>query len=181
LRVILADVIRARDALSRLLGGRSAGAIGWSYLLRTLAAALVSFAACKLLGIASPVWALVSSVVVIMPGDRASITNAALRVVANVVGAGVGAGLASFGLPMLAEIVLGLPIVAGVCHLLALDIGARTAGVALVIVVVKDPQAVVGSSQARVAQVLLGCAVALAVTVVAASAERLSKQKAPPA
>ena len=169
-----AGVLRVRDAFSRLLGGRAAGEIGWSYVLRTLAAALLTLSACRLLGISQPVWALVSAVVVIMPTESASIASAVLCALANLVGAGAGVALASLGLPELAEIVIGLPLVAGISHLLGVDAAARTASVALLIVVARDPLAVADSSRMRVTQVLLGCAVALAVSAAAAAIEKHS-------
>jgi uncharacterized membrane protein YgaE (UPF0421/DUF939 family) len=166
-------LVQARDRVSTALGARTAGTIGASYALRTTAAALASFLVCRALAVANPIWAIVSSVVVILPSHRASVASAALRVIANLVGAAVGVAIAATELPAPAAIALGLLAVAALCRLLAIDGAARSASVSLIIVLLRNPGGVLGSSEMRVVQVLLGCAVALAVTLVASGIESL--------
>jgi uncharacterized membrane protein YgaE (UPF0421/DUF939 family) len=168
-----------RDRVAGLLGAQSSGRIGLSYVLRTISAAVLAILVCHLLGIVNPIWALVSAVVVIMPTTRASIASAALRVVANFIGAGVGAAIWLIGLPSIVAVVLGLPVVAALCRLLGLDAAARSASVALIIVSLKEPGGVLGSSEGRVLQVILGCTVALLDTVIAAGIERMVKGRIP--
>jgi uncharacterized membrane protein YgaE (UPF0421/DUF939 family) len=161
-----------RDRASTLLGARTTGTIGPSYALRTTCAAMASLLVARLLHVENPVWAIVSSVVVILPGHRASVTSAALRVIANMVGAAAGIGIAAIGLPSPAAIALGLLLVSALCRLLAIDGAARSASVSLIIVLLRDPTGVIGSSEVRVLQVMLGCAVAFVVTLAAAAIER---------
>jgi uncharacterized membrane protein YgaE (UPF0421/DUF939 family) len=167
-----------RARLQRLLGAQAGMRIGASYVLRTLIAASTSLEVSRALHIANPIWAVVSSVVVIMPEVHASVASAALRVVANLIGAGVGVAIAALSLPTLPSLLAGMAAVAGLCRLLGLDAAARSANVALLIVLLRDAHAVIGSSETRVLLVALGCAVALAVTIVAAQVERLLARSA---
>lgn len=167
-----AGVRARRDALSAFLGARAAGRIGKRYALRALSAAMLALLLGRLLHLESSLWAVVSAVVVIMPTNDASVTSALLRVIANVVGAGAGAAIAALHLGVPAGLAAGILLVSALCSLLAIDGAVRSANVALVIVLVRNPDSVMGSSEVRVAQVLLGCACALAVTIVAAAIER---------
>jgi uncharacterized membrane protein YccC len=172
LRVGFQRLRALRDRASAALGARASGVIGPSYALRTTAAAIASLLAARALGVANPIWAIVSSVVVILPGHGASVASAALRVIANLVGAAVGIGIAAIGMPPLPSIAIGLLLVAVLCRLLAIDGAARSASVSLLIVLSRPPGSVVDVSEIRVLQVLLGCAVAFVVTLVAAAIER---------
>jgi len=125
----------------------------------------------RLLDIANPIWAVVSAVVVILPEVSASVASAGLRVAANLIGAGVGVGIAALALPTIPSLLMGLVLVAGLCRWLRLDAAARSAGVALVIVLLRDESGVLGSSETRVLLVAIGCIVALAVTVVVGQIE----------
>jgi uncharacterized membrane protein YgaE (UPF0421/DUF939 family) len=102
------------------------------------------------------------------------VTATSLRVVANFIGAGVGALLAvhapSYPLPAL---VVGLFLVAFACRLLGIDAASRSASVALVIVLLRSSD-VLDTSKTRVLGVLLGCAVALVVTGVVSIVQRIT-------
>jgi uncharacterized membrane protein YgaE (UPF0421/DUF939 family) len=153
------------------LGATTETHIGISYVVRTTVSATAALELARALGIASPIWAVVSAVVVILPELSASIANALLRVVANLLGAGIGVAIAQLDLPLLPALVGGLAVVAACCRLLAIDAAARSAGVALVIVLLRDPTGVLGSSETRVLLVMLGCLVALVVTIAVAWCE----------
>jgi uncharacterized membrane protein YgaE (UPF0421/DUF939 family) len=161
-----------RDRASAALGARASGTIGPSYAIRTTCAAVASVLVARLLHVQNPIWAIVSSVVVILPGHRASVASAALRVISNMVGAGVGIAFAATGLPALPSLALGLLLVAFLCRVLAIDGAARSASVSLIIVNLRGPVDAVGSSEQRVLLVMLGCAVAFVVTLIAAAIER---------
>jgi uncharacterized membrane protein YccC len=168
----LRRVVELRDRWSKRLGAQSSGQIGLSYALRTTCAALASLFVCRALGIA-PIWAMVSSVVVILPSHKASVASAALRVIANLVGAAVGIAIAALGLPAVAALVLGLLLVAALCRLLAIDGAARSASVGFLIVSLRgEPASVIGTSEIRILQVALGCAIAFVITLIAARIER---------
>jgi uncharacterized membrane protein YgaE (UPF0421/DUF939 family) len=154
-----------RTRLARRIGAASETHIGPGYVVRTTVSATASLELARALGIAHPIWAVVSSIVVIVPELKASIANALMRVVANLLGAGIGVGIAALDLPLVPGLVAGLIAVAVCCRLLTIDAASRSAGVALVIVLLRDTTGVLGSSETRVALVMLGCVVSLVVTV----------------
>ncbi len=171
-RALLDRIRERRDRFAALLGAQASGKVGLSYAARTTAAALASLLACRALHVPNPIWAVVSSVVVILPSHRASVASAALRVIANLVGAGVGVAIAEVRLPPVAAVLVGLVVVAGLCRLLAIDGAARSASVGLIIVSLREPGGVVPSSEMRILQVVLGCSIAFVITLAAAWIER---------
>jgi uncharacterized membrane protein YgaE (UPF0421/DUF939 family) len=166
------DATGLKERISALMATQAAPRIDLSYALRTTGAAVASLLLCHLLHIQTPIWAVVSSVVVILPEMHASIYSAGVRVVANLVGATVGVAIAAIGMPPLPSLVSGLLGVAGACRLLGIDVAARTASVAVVIVLLRLPGAELGTSEMRVVLVMIGCLVGLAVTIVAAGIQR---------
>jgi uncharacterized membrane protein YgaE (UPF0421/DUF939 family) len=164
------ESLRARAA--RLLALPPGTRVGVSYVLRTTCAAVASLWLSRALHIANPIWAVVSSVVVILPEVQASVSSALLRTIANLVGAAAGLAISFLHLPPTASLIAGLLTVALLCRLIGIDAAARTASVAVIIVLLKDPYGVRTSSESRVALVMLGCGVALAVTVLATQIER---------
>jgi uncharacterized membrane protein YgaE (UPF0421/DUF939 family) len=158
-----------RDRLGRHLNAQASGRIGISYLARVTISAVASLLVSRALAIANPIWAVVSAVVVILPDANASVASAGLRVVANLIGAGVGAAIAAATLPPIAALVVGLCVVAGACRWLGVDAAARSAGVALIIVLLRDDT----NALTRVGLVMLGCTVALVVTIAVAQVERV--------
>jgi uncharacterized membrane protein YgaE (UPF0421/DUF939 family) len=166
-----------RDRFAELLGARTAH-VGPSYFARTTTSAVASLAIARALDIASPIWAVVSAVVVIQPELKGSVASAGLRVVANLIGAGVGVAIAALELPTMVALAIGLAGVAAACRLVGLDGAARSAGVALVIVLLRGEHEAVGSSEQRVALVLIGCLVALLVTLVFAGGQHIYRRLA---
>jgi uncharacterized membrane protein YgaE (UPF0421/DUF939 family) len=166
-------VLDFRRRLGELLAAQPSPPIGLSYAIRTASAGALALLSHRLLGSQAGIWAVVSAVVVIQPDHRASVAAAALRVVANIVGAGVGLLVGELlGAHQIVALVVGLLIVAFLCRKLRLDAAARTASVSLAIVLLKDPTGVLGSSETRLIGVVAGCAVALVVTMAAAQIER---------
>jgi uncharacterized membrane protein YccC len=176
LESMIPELRTLKDRLPELLRAPSEPRVGLGYALRTTTAAVLSVLLCRQLGIENPIWAVVSSVVVILPEVHASVSSAALRVIANLVGVTVGVAIDVCALPTIPSLILGLLAVAGACRLLRIDATARTAGVAVVIVLLRMPGAALGSSETRVVLVLLGCIIGLVVTIVAARIERAFSQ-----
>jgi uncharacterized membrane protein YgaE (UPF0421/DUF939 family) len=165
-----------RRRLGELLAAQRGPPIGLSYALRTVSAGCITLLAYPLLGAQAGIWAVVTAVVVIQPDIRASVAAAALRMVANIMGAGVGLVVGEFlGAQEVVALAVGLLIVAFVCRTLRLDAAARNASASLAVVLVRDPTGVLGSSETRVLGVLTGCAVAFIVTVAAAQLERFGR------
>jgi uncharacterized membrane protein YgaE (UPF0421/DUF939 family) len=155
-----------RDRFAALLGAQQGARIDASYVIRLTLAATAARELTHALGIAEPIWAIVSAIVVIFPEVKASVASAALRVVANLIGAGVGIAIAELGVPGLPALLVGLVAVAGLCRAAGLDGASRTATSALVIVLLRGGgDATVVSSEVRVGLVVMGCACALAVTI----------------
>jgi uncharacterized membrane protein YgaE (UPF0421/DUF939 family) len=165
-----------RRRLGELLAAQRGPPIGLSYALRTVSAGCITLLAYPLLGAQAGIWAVVTAVVVIQPDTRASVAAAALRMVANIMGAGVGLVVGELlGAQEVVALAVGLLIVAFVCRALRLDATARNASASLAVVLFKDPTGVLGSSETRVLGVLTGCAVAFIVTVAAAQLERFRR------
>jgi uncharacterized membrane protein YgaE (UPF0421/DUF939 family) len=147
--------------------------VGISYAVRVASAAAASMLMARLLQPQMGLWAVVSAVVVIQPDNRASLSAAALRVVANLVGASVGVAIGLvLGLHPFPAIVLAVVVVAGLCRALGLDAAARSANVSAAIVLLRGSEHLVVSLETRVLGVLAGCGIALAVTAVAVGIER---------
>jgi uncharacterized membrane protein YgaE (UPF0421/DUF939 family) len=166
--------VNARDLRSRLSGlfGLQPGPrVDASFVARTTAAAVFTLLISARLHVVNPIWAVVSAVVVILPEVRASVSSAAIRVIANLVGAGTGFVVSLLHLAPVSSLLLALPVAAILCRVARIDPAARTASVAVAIVLLKDPFDVKVSSEARVGLVVLGCSIALAVTLLAAPVE----------
>ena len=166
--------------LAAFLSTRPEERAGLSYALRVVVSALAAFLASRDLGISNASWAVVSAIVVILPGHRASVASAALRVTANVLGAGIGAGVGALHWSEAPSLLMGLLLVIALSRALAIDAAARSACVSLTIVLLRDPLSVLGSSRARVEQVLIGCTAAFLVTLAAALLERRPAAKETP-
>jgi uncharacterized membrane protein YgaE (UPF0421/DUF939 family) len=169
-----------RSRFATLLGIQPGARVGVSFAARTTCSAVVTLLLCERLHLLDPIWAVVSAVVVILPEVRASVSSAFLRVIANLVGAGVGLSVSFLGWPSLPSLALGLPVTALGCRITGIDAAARTASVALVIVLLKDPSDVRLSSEARVGLVVVGCSVALVVTVLSSAIEKALARRARP-
>lgn len=157
----------------RSLLGAGGPTIGVSYALRAAASASLALATFHLLGAEAGIWAVVSALVVIQPDESTSVGAALQRVIANLVGVAVGlvcAWLLGRWPPL--ALAVGVAMVAALCRTLRIDVAARSACVALAIVLLKGPSEALGSSRLRVFGVLTGCGVALLVSVVAAQIER---------
>jgi len=161
-----------RSRLAAALGADPGPPLGPGYALRTASAAVIAYGLSRLTGPQIGIWSVVSAVVVIQPEAHATVSAAALRAVANVVGAviGLAVGSALDAWPLLA-LAVGMLAVAAACRVLGIDAAARSASVSVAVVLLKDPDGVPGSSASRVAGVLAGCAIALAVTAISTVVE----------
>jgi uncharacterized membrane protein YgaE (UPF0421/DUF939 family) len=111
-------------------------------------------------------WAMISAILVLQPQLRQSLSVAATRIAANLVGAGVGLAIGSTLGEGIGQVLLGVAITSVACGLMRLDLGLRTACVATVIVMnVRDGPLVISGAERAVA-VTTGCAVAVALQLV---------------
>lgn len=118
-------------------------------------------------------WSIVSVLLVLAPEDKDSVHFSITRIWANSIGAAVG--LAFFLIPISTMFALCLAVVVtiSVCHYLALGNASRSALAALVIVFIQQNEASDWTiALKRVGSVLVGCLVALALTLVFKAAEQ---------
>jgi uncharacterized membrane protein YgaE (UPF0421/DUF939 family) len=128
-----------------------------------------------LTGLAGGIWAAVSAVIVTQPSMHPSVRASLTRVIANLIGASVGAVISlALGHHLLA-LAVGVLVTGMVCHFTKLDDALRPAYAAVVIVIMSaDAQGWRGSLD-RVLAVFLGCFCALAVGFVADKTATLLK------
>lgn len=110
-------------------------------------------------------WAAISAVIVTQPSLHPSVRASVTRVIANLIGAFVGAGFnlwLGHTLPALAG---GVMLTGLICHFARLDDALRPAYAAVVILILVSDSTWTGPLE-RVSTVIAGCAVALGVGMV---------------
>jgi uncharacterized membrane protein YgaE (UPF0421/DUF939 family) len=111
-------------------------------------------------------WALVSAALVLQPGFSQSLAASAIRVVANLLGAGIGAAISLTLGARLPEICLGLVAIILICEFARLDKGVRSACASVLIVMMKTDDTVLHRSLERVTAVAVGCGIALLLQII---------------
>jgi uncharacterized membrane protein YgaE (UPF0421/DUF939 family) len=159
---------RSRDVRAQL-GGRALQL----YLLKCLLGTLI----CHRFYVWYPdhqlYWSIVSVLLVLAPEPRDSVHLSLTRIWANAIGAAVGLVFYLMPLPTLLALCLGVVATILACHALALGHASRTALAALVIVFIQQSESSNWTiALERVGSVLLGCLVALALTLAFQAAER---------
>jgi len=132
------------------------------FSVKAAAAAVVSVVCFDLTHLPGTAWAAVSAVIVTQPGLHPSVKASLVRVVANLIGAFVGAILSTLLGHTLLSLAIGVMITGMVCHLTSLDDALRPAYAAVVILILTTDSTWFGSLD-RVFAVIVGCASALAV------------------
>ncbi len=118
-------------------------------------------------------WSIVSVLLVLAPEPRDSVNLSLTRIWANAIGAAVGLVFYLAPLPTLLALCLGVVATILICHALALGHASRTALAALVIVFIQQSESSNWTiALERVGSVLLGCLVALALTLTFQAVER---------
>ena len=125
--------------------------------------AILAVFCCRNLGLPEEGWAAISAVVVTQPGLHPSARASWFRVMANLIGAFVGAGLSVLAGRSLGSLGLGIFLTGLICHLARLDDALRPAFAAVVIVMFIPGGNAWHESMNRVFAVVLGCAASLAV------------------
>lgn len=125
-------------------------------------------------------WAVISSILCLIPDVKQSVATALARVSANVIGAIIGLIVAKLVGDGSAAIILAVILVAYICHVLRLDLGLRTACVGVVIVMTTNPSDVTHSSFTRFAAVIVGCAVGVSVQMLVLVLQRSTRRAALP-
>jgi uncharacterized membrane protein YgaE (UPF0421/DUF939 family) len=147
---------RNGPGVARALTGASKAAVS----------AVLAVVCSEWLGLAQPVWAAVSAVVVTQPSLHPSARDSFTRVVANLIGAVVGGALGVLAGRSLWALAAGIVLTGLACHLARLDTALRPAYAAVVIVILSTRGGGWQESMDRVFAVILGCAATLAVGLV---------------
>ncbi|MGB8352623.1 MAG: aromatic acid exporter family protein [Chthoniobacteraceae bacterium] len=132
------------------------------FSVKAAAAAVVSVVCFNLTHLPGTAWAAVSAVIVTQPGLHPSVKASLVRVIANLIGAFVGAVLSAFFGHGLLSLAIGVMITGMICHFTHLDDALRPAYAAVVILILTTDSTWFGSLD-RVFAVIVGCGSALAV------------------
>ncbi len=134
------------------------------YAAQGVAVTLLIFAAYSWTGSSGALWAAVSAVLVLQPGFRRSLAASAIRVIANLLGAGLGivAGLEFADRAVSVSVALVAIIL--ICEFAKLDAGVRSA-CASVLIVSMGTGTLYERGVERASAVAIGCGAALALQV----------------
>jgi uncharacterized membrane protein YgaE (UPF0421/DUF939 family) len=116
------------------------------------------------LGKGTAMWAAVSAVLVLQPRFHRSLAASAVRVIANLLGAGIGVAV-SITIPQrFVAVLVSLALIVLACEWLRLDAGLRSA-CASVLIVTMAPGPLVERGEERAIAVSIGCGMALVLQV----------------
>lgn len=111
--------------------------------------------------LAGAMWAIVSAVLVLQPAFDLSLSTAVTRVVANLLGASIGAFVSLSHGHAVEDLCVALALVIVIGERLRLDKGLRSACASVIIVMMSVESSVVHRGVERASSVALGCGVAL--------------------
>jgi uncharacterized membrane protein YgaE (UPF0421/DUF939 family) len=131
------------------------------YAAQAVAATLLIFAAYRWAGKTGGVWAAVSAVLVLQPGFRRSLAASAIRVIANLLGAGVGIAAGLEFADRAVSVCVALVVIILACEIAKLDAGVRSA-CASVLIVSMGSGTLYERGMERATAVAIGCGTALA-------------------
>jgi uncharacterized membrane protein YgaE (UPF0421/DUF939 family) len=130
------------------------------YAGQAVVATLIVLAAYRLAGKPGGMWAAVSAVLVLQPGFRRSLAASAIRVIANLLGVGIGTLVGILVPDRVVAVCISLVLIVLMCEILRLDMGVRSACASVLIVAIgSDP--LIARGIERATAVSIGCGVAL--------------------
>jgi uncharacterized membrane protein YgaE (UPF0421/DUF939 family) len=135
------------------------------YAAQAVAATLLVFAAYQWTGKGGGVWAAVSAVLVLQPGFRRSLAASAIRVIANLLGAGIGIAAGLEFADRSVSVCVALVVIILTCEIAKLDAGVRSA-CASVLIVSMGSGTLYERGMERATAVAIGCGAALALQLV---------------
>jgi uncharacterized membrane protein YgaE (UPF0421/DUF939 family) len=135
------------------------------YAGQAVAATLLVLAAYRWANKPGGMWAAVSAVLVLQPGFRRSLSASGIRVIANLLGVGIGELVAMVIADRTAAVCVSLILIILLCEVARLDAGVRSACASVLIVSIgSDPLLARGVERATA--VCAGCGVALMLQLV---------------
>ncbi len=136
-----------------------------TYAIQAVIATVAVMLLFRWIGNPNAMWAAVSAVLVLQPGFRSSLAASAVRVLANLLGAGIGVAV-SLAIPWhAAAVAISLVLIVFACEWLRLDTGLRSAGASVLIVTMGTGSAIERGEQ-RALAVIAGCGVAIVLQIV---------------
>jgi uncharacterized membrane protein YgaE (UPF0421/DUF939 family) len=130
------------------------------YAGQAVVATVVVLAAYAWAGKPGGVWAAVSAVLVLQPGFRRSLAASAIRVVANLLGVGIGALVGELIPDRTVAVCVALILIILLCEAARLDMGVRSACASVLIVGI-GPDSLLARGVERATAVSIGCGMAL--------------------
>jgi uncharacterized membrane protein YgaE (UPF0421/DUF939 family) len=116
----------------------------------------------------SPLWAVVSAILVVQPAMEQSISTSAVRIAANTVGGLSGIVVGIFLGDGIWQFLLALVLVVIICEIFKLDLALRTACVSVAVIMLRSESGrVAATSWQRLFGVFIGCVTALIVQILA--------------
>jgi uncharacterized membrane protein YgaE (UPF0421/DUF939 family) len=146
-------------------GERISAMNGFIFASKAAVSAVVAVVAFDLFNLPGGVWAPVSAVIVTQPRLHPSLRLSLTRVVANLIGAFVGAAVIGLTTHKVWAMTAGVVVTGMICYAARLEDAIRPAYAAVVIVTLSSEPHVWAGSMDRVLAVSLGCLAALLVGV----------------
>ena len=149
------------------------------YMIKCVLGILLVHAVTTLLSLEdSTNWCLLSTLLVLAPDSQDSYQLAIARIKANLIAAAAGLLISPFYTPGMLWISIGVILAIGFCYVFGVETGARSASVAIIIILVHDEgHRWWESSFSRASGVLLGCFLGLLITYVFHYPEVLRKRR----
>ena len=135
------------------------------YAGQAVVATLVVLAAYRWADKPGGMWAAVSAVLVLQPGFRRSLSASAIRVIANLLGAGIGVLVSLIIHDRTVAVCVSLVLIILLCEVARLDMGVRSACASVLIVSIGADQ-VLERGLERATAVSIGCGAALTLQLV---------------
>jgi uncharacterized membrane protein YgaE (UPF0421/DUF939 family) len=137
-----------------------------AYAAQAIVATVLVVALYQWFGKGSAMWAAVSAVLVLQPRFQRSLAASGIRVIANLLGVGIGVAV-SLAIPERIEaVMISLVLIVLACEWLRLDAGLRSACASVLIVTMVPGGSLVARGEERAIAVCIGCGVALMLQVV---------------
>jgi uncharacterized membrane protein YgaE (UPF0421/DUF939 family) len=130
------------------------------YAAQAVVATLVVLAAYRWAGKTGGMWAAVSAVLVLQPGFQRSLAASAIRVVANLLGVGIGELVGALIPDRTVAVCISLVLIILLCEVARLDMGVRTACASVLIVGIGS-DSLLARGVERATAVSVGCGMAL--------------------
>jgi len=130
------------------------------YAGQAVIATVVILAAYNWAGKSGGMWAAVSAVLVLQPGFRRSLASSAIRVVANLLGVGIGALTTFLIADRIVAVCVALVLIILVCEFARLDMGVRSACASVLIVGIGNNPLLARGIE-RATAVCVGCGMAI--------------------